>query len=72
MLVNIKVNLKAEADIRVLLTNMTGQVVKEVNRGVLNPGSANIGIDVSGLPAGTYICTVKAGDEFVTQKLIVR
>ncbi|NQT78344.1 MAG: T9SS type A sorting domain-containing protein [Bacteroidetes bacterium] len=72
MLANIKVNLKTQAEIIVLLTNMTGQVVKEVKRGVLNHGSTNIGIDVSGLPAGTYICTVKADDEFVTQKLIVR
>lgn len=72
MLANIKVNLKVQADITVVLTNMTGQVVKEVNRGVLNSGSADIGIDVSDLPAGTYICTVKAGEEFVTQKLIVR
>jgi hypothetical protein len=67
----VKFNLDDISDVQLTLTNMTGQTVREVNRAGMN-GMVKIGVEVSDLPAGTYICTVKTDEEYVTQKLIVR
>ena len=49
----------------------TGQMLREVKQGQMN-GRVNINIEVGDLPAGTYVCTVKAGKMIATEKLIVR
>ena len=67
-----KVELKEPSGIVISISNMTGQIVKEVRRDNLNAGMVNIGANVSNLPAGTYICTVKANNAITTKKLIVR
>ncbi len=68
---NVKFSLDSQNDVQIVLSNMTGQMVREVNR-TGQSGSVNIGIEVSDLPAGTYICTVKAGSSMTTEKLIIR
>jgi len=67
----VKFNLKELSDVQLTLTNMTGQTVKEQSR-VGQNGMVKIGVEVSDLPAGTYICTVKAGKMIANEKLIVR
>jgi len=59
------------SDVQVILTNITGQIVREVSHVNMN-GNVNIALEVSDLPAGTYICTVRAGKMFAAEKLIVR
>jgi hypothetical protein len=67
----VSLSLQDQTDVYVTLSAITGQRVKEASRtGVY--GDIKIGIDVSDLPAGTYICTVKAGKLIATEKLIVR
>ena len=67
----INLTLDNPSDVYVSLTNITGQLVKDAKRSNAS-GDVKIGIDVSDLPAGTYICTVKAGKLIATEKLIVR
>jgi len=68
----VNVELENQSDVEVTVTSMTGQMVKHVNRSAMNAGTAKIGVDVSDLPAGTYICTVKTKNAIGTTKLIVR
>jgi len=51
---------------------MTGQIVKVVERNDAGSGMLRIGVELSDLPAGTYVCTVQTGDRIATKKLIVR
>ena len=67
----VKLSLDDPSDVHVTLSAITGQRVKEESRTNVS-GDIKIGIDVSDLPAGTYICTVKAGKLLATEKLIVR
>ncbi|RLD31356.1 MAG: hypothetical protein DRI83_12565 [Bacteroidetes bacterium] len=69
--VMVKFNLEDPADVSVSIMNITGQRVREVKQGQMN-GCININIEVGDLPAGTYVCTVKAGNALATEKLIVR
>ncbi|HSG68554.1 MAG TPA: T9SS type A sorting domain-containing protein, partial [Bacteroidales bacterium] len=57
--------------VMVTLNNMTGQLVKEVKRDMVS-GHVKIGLDVSDLPAGTYVCTIKTIDAVTTKKVIVQ
>jgi hypothetical protein len=67
----VNLTLENPSDVFVTLSAITGQIVKEAKR--LNvSGDITIGIDVSDLPAGAYICTVQAGSLIATEKLIVR
>lgn len=70
--VQIKVDLETGSHVHVSLTSITGQMVREVTRDKVNTGTVNIGIDVSDLSAGIYICTVKTDNAVATKKLIVR
>ena len=69
--VMVKFNLEDPADVSVNIMNITGQRVREVKQGQMN-GRVNINIEVGDLPAGTYVCTVKAGNAITTEKLIIR
>ncbi|MCK4569856.1 MAG: T9SS type A sorting domain-containing protein [Bacteroidales bacterium] len=69
--VMVKFKLEEPADVSICITNMTGQMVKEVKKGQLN-GPVNIIIEVSDLRAGTYVCTVKTGNDIATKKLIIK
>ncbi len=69
--VMVKFNLDEISDVQLTVSNMTGQSVREVNRTSMS-GTVKIGVEVSDLPAGTYICTIKAGKMIATEKLIVR
>lgn len=68
----IKVDLQNNSNIQVKLSSLTGQLVREISRSGLSTGLHNIGIDVSDLPAGTYICSIQAEGKIATEKLIVR
>ncbi|MEN8225368.1 MAG: T9SS type A sorting domain-containing protein [Bacteroidota bacterium] len=66
------IKLENISDVQVSIANITGQLVKQVNRNNMQTGEARIGIDVSDLSAGTYVCTVQANNVIGTQKLIIR
>ncbi len=68
----LKIELENTSDVIVNVSSIAGQLVKEIKRTNMAAGSVNIGIEVSDLPAGTYICSVQADGKIATEKLIVR
>jgi hypothetical protein len=68
----IPVELKHRMDVAIELTNLTGQKVMEIPAKTLQAGSHTLTLDASALGSGVYFYTVKAGNECVTKKLIVK
>jgi hypothetical protein len=66
-----EVKLIENADLSLEVTNMLGQVVYQINKGIVNAGTQILKLDVSGFNAGIYFYTVKAGDSSVTRKMMV-
>ncbi len=65
------VNLKKNADVSISVSDMLGQKVLQVKpSGNLAAGTYYFNIDCSGLSAGVYFYTVKAGDYSITKKMI--
>ncbi len=68
----IGIELQEQRDVSIDIVNLTGQVVRTLNLGTTSAGIKNVSIDVSNLSAGVYYYTVNAGDEKITNKMIVR
>jgi len=56
---------------RIVLSNQTGLIVKEINNSLIIQGNGFISFSVSELPVGTYLCTVQGYGDSKTYKLIV-
>lgn len=69
--VMVNFEMSESSPVMVSLSSMTGQIVKEVKRDMVS-GHVKIGLEVSDLPAGTYICTIKTNDAVATKKVIVQ
>jgi hypothetical protein len=67
----IQVNLEAKASLKLVVTNLLGQQVMEIERGDVQAGTHEFVIDGSKLGNGIYFYTVYAGKETVTNKMIV-
>ena len=67
----VRVNLEANASLKLVVTNLLGQQVMEIVRGDVNAGMHEFVIDGSKLGNGVYFYTVYAGSETVTNKMIV-
>jgi hypothetical protein len=67
----IQVELLQGAMLRLDISNMLGQVVMNMDKGMVNAGMHVFNIDVSGLEAGTYFYTVTAGEYQTTKKMII-
>jgi len=62
-------------DIRYLifdLFDIEGRKIYEADKGMQMPGEYETEIDVSDLPAGVYFLRLRAGEDVVTKKIIVR
>jgi hypothetical protein len=68
---HINIDLSYQANVIIDLFNLTGQKIKNVNAGMLQPGSHQINLNVSGLTEGIYFYTVTAENEQVTRKMVV-
>jgi hypothetical protein len=68
----VKVELFESANVSLTMTTLTGQKVQELNKGPLQPGVNIITIDAAGLKPGVYFYTVKAGDNSITKKMIIK
>ena len=68
----VKVNLDKAATLSLAVYNLTGEKMFEQNSGYMAAGAHNLTIDCTGLNAGVYFYTVKAGDNSVTKKLVVK
>jgi hypothetical protein len=67
----IMVNLEEGATLSLVVSNIIGQKVMEINRGEVGAGSHNFTIDATGLETGVYFYTVISGQNSVTKKMIV-
>jgi hypothetical protein len=68
---SIQVNLEAKTSLKLVVTNLLGQQVMQIDRGQVQAGSHEFVIDGSKLGNGIYFYTVYAGKESVTRKMIV-
>ena len=69
--VKITVEVGSESRLAVRLINLTGQLVMEVPAMQYATGQHTIDLDVSQLQSGVYFYTLVAGNELVTNKLII-
>jgi len=67
----VEVSLNAKSSLRMVVTNLIGQQVMEIDRGVVPAGTHQFMIDGSKLGSGVYFYTVFAGEESVTRKMVV-
>jgi endo-1,4-beta-xylanase len=63
--------LPERSDVRLVLVNMLGQVVKEVARGSYEAGYHRVRLDASGLASGPYLYRLQAGPFVAAKRLIV-
>ncbi len=68
----IEVNLTEAANLSLKVSNILGQEVMNIQRGLVAAGSYNFTIDGTDLQKGVYFYTVKANNSEVTKKMIVR
>ncbi len=68
----IEVSLLVPENVVIEITNMAGQLVREIDAGRLSAGKHAITIERGELGSGTYLYTVKAGRHSITDKMIVQ
>jgi hypothetical protein len=68
---SVNVELQEAANLSLVVTNLTGQKVIELNKGNVPAQSHAFTIDASNLQSGIYFYTVTAGASQVTRKMIV-
>jgi hypothetical protein len=67
----VRVNLEEKANLKLVVTNIMGQQVMQIERGNVPAGMYDFTIEGSKLGNGIYFYTVYAGQESVTRKMIV-
>jgi hypothetical protein len=67
----VEVDLNEPANLSLVVRNIIGQVVYQIDLGEVNKGVTNITIDAAELQAGTYFYTVTADGQKITKKMIV-
>jgi hypothetical protein len=65
------VTLKTNSNLSLIVTNMIGQKVMQMDKGQVNAGSYTFTIDAGNLPNGVYFYSVMAGKDKTTNKMIV-
>lgn len=64
-------NLTAQKDILLSIFNVNGQIVKQYKEGKMGAGKHVIDFNAEALPAGLYLCTLKAGENLATKRMII-
>jgi len=67
----VNVQLEEASSLSLVVTNLTGQKVMELNKGHVSAQTHTFTIDASSLQSGIYFYTVTAGSSQVTKKMIV-
>jgi hypothetical protein len=69
---SINVNLNKSAQVSLVVNSLTGQVVSNVNYGVMGAGTQTLTFDGSNLTSGIYFYTLTIGDQRATNKMIIK
>jgi hypothetical protein len=67
----IEFSLPERSEVRMVLVNLSGQVVKELAAGSFAAGIHQVKLDASGLAGGVYFYKLKAGNLFEVKKLVL-
>ncbi|PLX12156.1 MAG: hypothetical protein C0597_13870 [Marinilabiliales bacterium] len=68
---NINLNLQDNSNTIIGIYNISGQLVKEWNKGNMNSGNQVINLNLENIEAGLYIVSLRIGEDFVTKKIQV-
>jgi hypothetical protein len=68
---NINITLVNKCNLSLTVSDLTGQTMLEINKGISLPGAHTFIIDGTNLKAGTYFYTVTAGSQKITRKMMV-
>jgi len=63
--------LDQSAAVNIQISNLMGQVISEVNKGQLAAGNHRLTMDVSNMPAGTYVCCIEIDQRKISKKIMV-
>lgn len=66
----IEFNLKADANVSVVITDVAGRTVATVPAATMNAGKHSIAIDGTNFVAGIYNYTLKVGNETITKRIV--
>ncbi|MGQ9845913.1 MAG: T9SS type A sorting domain-containing protein [Bacteroidales bacterium] len=67
----IAIELAENSNVNIVITNLMGQRVMEINKGMLTSGKHNISINTSSLSSGIYFYTVTANNNSITKKMVI-
>lgn len=67
----INYSLNQRADVNLVIYNVAGAKVMEINEGTKNIGNHSMNVNASNLKAGVYFYTLNAGENKVTRKMII-
>jgi hypothetical protein len=70
-LATLKVNTPQSGNLNIEVTNLVGQTMMNLNKGVVNSGDHSFNLDATRLTSGVYFYTVKLNNQKVTGKMIV-
>jgi hypothetical protein len=66
------ISLTAPEIVSVAIQDLTGRtVMTAVSAGRMDPGAHRVSLDLEPLPSGIYFCTLCAGEEKITKKIII-
>jgi CubicO group peptidase (beta-lactamase class C family) len=68
--ITIKYDLEHSTDVNLTIYNHLGQQVKNLVNESQPKGGQQVQWNAEGLPAGIYFCRMKAGKQFITQKIV--
>ena len=68
----IEITLANSANVIIEVSNLTGQLVKEIDAGQLKSGVNKVNLHTSDLTSGIYFYTVSNGNQSVTNKMVIK
>ncbi|MCF8351116.1 MAG: T9SS type A sorting domain-containing protein, partial [Bacteroidales bacterium] len=67
----VQVSTLQRAELKMMITNVAGKKVFEINKGDVDAGVHYFNVDVSDLSEGLYLYTIYSGNNAETKKMIV-
>ncbi len=68
----VNLNLTQDSKVTIVVSNLVGQQVYSLNKGIVNAGTTQVSINAENLPSGVYMVTAMINDQKITRKMIVQ